>query len=84
MDKMTVGLFNDSFPPTIDGVANVTVNYARIIERDYGRAVVATPYYPNVTDDYPFEVVRYPSVYIDIARAIHSIKGCSQGLSGRG
>ena len=64
MKKLTVGLFNDSFPPTIDGVANVAVNYARIIQRDLGRAVVATPYYPGVTDDYPFEVVRYPSAYI--------------------
>lgn len=64
MKQLTVGLFNDSFPPTIDGVANVTENYARIIERDYGHAIVATPFYPNVTDEYPFEVLRYPSAYI--------------------
>ncbi len=64
MEKLTVGLFNDSFPPTIDGVANVTVNYARIIEARYGHAIVATPYYPNVVDDYPFEVLRYPSAYV--------------------
>lgn len=61
MNKFTVGLFNDSFPPTIDGVANVVFNYARIIQIKYGNAVVATPYYPDVTDNYPFEVVRYPS-----------------------
>ena len=64
MSNLTIGLFNDSFPPTIDGVANVTVNYARVIEQKYGRAVVATPRYPDVIDDYPFEVIRYPSVYI--------------------
>ena len=64
MKKLTVGLFNDSFPPTIDGVANVTVNYARVIQRDLGRAIVATPFYPGVTDDYPYEVIRYPSAYI--------------------
>ncbi len=64
MDKMTIGLFNDSFPPTIDGVANVTVNYAQIIQQELGKAVVATPFYPHVTDDYPFKVIRYPSAYI--------------------
>ncbi len=64
MDKLTVGLFNDSFPPTIDGVANVTLNYADIIQKKHGKAVVATPFYPGVNDNYPFEVIRYPSVYI--------------------
>ncbi|MEA4912570.1 MAG: glycosyltransferase [Oscillospiraceae bacterium] len=64
MEKLNVGLFNDSFPPTIDGVANVTVNYARIIQEKYGNAVVATPFYPGVRDDYPFEVIRYPSIYV--------------------
>lgn len=64
MERLRVGIFNDSFPPTIDGVANVALNYARVIQRDFGEAVVATPWYPDVKDDYPFEVVRYPSVYI--------------------
>lgn len=64
MTKLTVGLLNDSFPPTIDGVANTVVNYARYIHRNHGAAVVATPWYPKVQDDYPFEVVRYPSAYI--------------------
>ena len=64
MEKLKVGLFNDSFPPTIDGVANVTLNYARIIQRDYGEAIVATPHYPHTRDDYPFRVLRYPSAYI--------------------
>lgn len=64
MGKLTIGLFNDSFPPTIDGVANTIFNYAGIIEKKYGNAVVATPYYPDVTDDYPFEVIRYPSAYV--------------------
>ncbi len=64
MKQLTVGLLNDSFPPTIDGVANVTVNYARIIDAQYGAAVVATPYYPHVQDKYSFEVLRYPSTYL--------------------
>ncbi len=60
--KLNVGLLNDSFPPVIDGVANVTLNYARIIEEKYGHAVVATPYYPDAVDSYPFPVIRYRSV----------------------
>lgn len=63
-EKLTVGIFNDSFPPTIDGVANVAANYALEIQKKHGNAVVATPWYPNVTDDYPFEVIRYPSAKI--------------------
>ena len=56
-----VGLFNDSFPPTIDGVANTVENYANIIHNSFGTPVVFTPKYPNVVDHYPFEVYRYPS-----------------------
>lgn len=59
---MNVCLFNDSFPPLIDGVANTVVNYATVIQQKYGAAMVATPKYPDVVDDYPFEVVRYPSL----------------------
>ena len=57
-------LLNDSFPPTVDGVATCVYNYASIIERTYGRAIVCTPSYPNVRDDYPFSVVRYPSIAV--------------------
>lgn len=61
-EKLHVCLLNDSFPPVIDGVANTVVNYARIIEEKYGHAIVGTPYYPDVVDEYPFSVVRYRSV----------------------
>ena len=64
MKTITAGIFNDSFPPQIDGVANVAVNYARIINEKYGRAVVAAPQYPGADDNYPFEVLRYPSTYL--------------------
>lgn len=53
---------NDSFPPQIDGVSNAVINYANVIERKFGRAIVAVPRYPGVIDDYPFAVVRYPSI----------------------
>jgi glycosyltransferase involved in cell wall biosynthesis len=57
-----VCLLNDSFPPVIDGVSNAVLNYATIIQKNYGNAVVATPLYPGVKDNYDFPVQRYPSV----------------------
>ncbi len=62
MDPLHVCLLNDSFPPMLDGVANVTQNYADIINRNYGTATVVTPAYPDVTDNYPYEVIRYASM----------------------
>ncbi len=68
MKKLTVGLFNDSFPPNIDGVANTVVNYARIIQEKYGRSVVVAPKYKHVVDDYDFKVIRYQSLPTDKTR----------------
>lgn len=63
MDKYTVCLLNDSFPPIIDGVANVVINYADIIEKYYGHAIVVTPSMPGSDDSQlNFPVVRYPSI----------------------
>ena len=63
MDKqLNVCLLNDSFPPKIDGVANVMLNYAKVIQNNLGNAVVVTPRYPGVSYDYPFPVVSYLSV----------------------
>ena len=59
---MKVALFNDSFPPLIDGVANTVVNYAGYLTEDGHTAIAVTPKYPNVVDDYPFEVYRYSSL----------------------
>ncbi|MDD6013414.1 MAG: glycosyltransferase, partial [Clostridiales bacterium] len=62
-DKINVCLLNDSFPPVIDGVANAVVNYGEIIStKNLGKATVVTPDYPDAVDDYPFDVVRYPSL----------------------
>lgn len=61
-DGLNVCLMNDSFPPVVDGVANAVVNYAKILTETEGLCVVATPEYPNVKDNYPFPVVRYPSI----------------------
>lgn len=61
MKKLKVGLFNDSFPPQVDGVVMSVLSYARVITRDHGEVVVAAPKYPKYKDNFPYKVVRYPS-----------------------
>lgn len=49
---MNICLLNDSFPPIIDGVANVVMNYADIMTTELeANVVVGTPRYPNVSYD---------------------------------
>lgn len=61
---MKVCLLNDSFPPVIDGVANVVMNYARIMQTEHLAAcMVGTPKYPNTDYSiYPYDVVPYSSL----------------------
>ena len=61
-EEIRTCLLNDSFPPIVDGVSNAVYNYADILQRSYGGSVVVTPYYPDVADQYPFPVIRYPSI----------------------
>lgn len=60
---MNICLLNDSFPPVIDGVANVVMNYARVLTQDlHENVVVGTPRYPDVSyEGYPYKVIAYPS-----------------------
>ncbi len=60
---MKISLLNDSFPPVIDGVANVVMNYASILHNMEGnRVMVATPKYPNTNYyQYPYLVIPYQS-----------------------
>ena len=65
--KLTVGQFNESFPPIMDGVANVVQNYAYWMNEKYGDCVVVTPKHPDAADeDYPFEVKRYISMKVPL------------------
>ncbi|MBQ6389462.1 MAG: glycosyltransferase [Mogibacterium sp.] len=74
MSNHTICLLNDSFPPTIDGVANVVLNYANEIEHHHGHALVVTPEVPGVDDStYDFPIVRYPS--IDTRKLIGYVTG---------
>ena len=60
---LSIGLFNDSFPPQIDGVATVVVNYGKYLTEHGYSALVATPYAPKADDTiYNFPVVRFPSL----------------------
>ncbi len=60
---MKVCLLNDSFPPVIDGVANVVMNYGQILqENNLAEVAVATPEYPDADyTTYPYKVVPYQS-----------------------
>ncbi len=60
---MKVCLLNDSFPPVIDGVANVVTNYAQYLTQRHGAdVVVGTPRYPDADYSvYPYKVVPYQS-----------------------
>lgn len=65
MSRIKVGQFNDSFPPTIDGVAQAVKNYATVLHQNHCDVTVVTPEYKNVVDNYPFEVFRYQSIPLD-------------------
>ena len=79
---MKVCLLNDSFPPVIDGVVNVMMNYADYMMRDYGAEImVGTPRYPDTDYSvYPYRVVAYPS--LDTASVTNGYRA-GNPLSGR-
>lgn len=60
---MKVCLLNDSFPPVIDGVVNVVMNYAEILQKEgLAQVVVGTPKYPDTDYSvYPYRVIPYQS-----------------------
>jgi glycosyltransferase involved in cell wall biosynthesis len=62
--NMKICLLNDSFPPVIDGVVNVLLNYADYLRRCHGAGIiVGTPEYPGADyDAYEYPVVAYPSL----------------------
>ena len=61
--ERNVGLFNESFPPVMDGVAVCVENYARWIQEKVGGVSVVTPRKLNAKyGQYPYEVLDYASV----------------------
>ena len=61
---MNICLLNDSFPPVIDGVANVVMNYGKLLTENHGaNVIVGTPRYPNANyEGYPYKVIPYKSL----------------------
>ena len=58
---MVIGQFNDSFPPVIDGVANVAINYCRLLNESENNCHMIIPRNPDTTGEYPFEVHGFKS-----------------------
>ena len=62
-----IGLFNDNFPPVLDGVALTVQNYAyRIHQKGYDVSVI-TPYAPGasqVINQAPYPIYRFTSIPI--------------------
>lgn len=61
--KELYGIFNDSFPPILDGVTLAVENYVYWLQRKGKMPCVVTPWNPE-KNDYPFDVVRYFSLPI--------------------
>jgi len=60
----TIGVFNDSFPPIMDGVSLATKNYAYWLHQKGQPVCVITPKSPNYVDNEPYPIYRYASVPI--------------------
>ena len=60
---MRICLLNDSFPPVIDGVVNVVMNYAQHLQDDHeSQVIVGCPRYPDTDySTYPYPVIPYQS-----------------------
>ncbi len=63
---MTIGLFNESFPPVVDGVSICVENYAQHLSELGHNVFVVTPEtYNNESENtppLPYTLVRYPSL----------------------
>ena len=62
-----IGIFNDNFPPVLDGVGVTAQNYAYWLHEKGNEVAVITPYAPNsqaVIDEAPYPIHRYVSIPI--------------------
>ena len=60
--EKVIGLFNDSYPPIMDGVALTVQNYAHSLHKKNQRVCVVTPRAPKYTDQSDYPVYRYASI----------------------
>lgn len=63
-----IGIFNDCFPPIMDGVSVTAQNYARWISRRHKDVCVVTPGVPGATYDEGYPVYGYFSVPIPMRK----------------
>ena len=64
--KLTIGLFNDTYFPMIDGVVSVVHNYAISLSK-FANVIVFVPFFPGKKFDdstLPYKVVRCKSIKI--------------------
>jgi len=57
-----IGIFNDSFPPVLDGVAMTAQNYAYWLQKKGVETCVVTPDAPRAVDNYEYPVYRFASL----------------------
>ena len=62
-EKQYIGIFNDSFPPIIDGVTQTILNYVEWLRNHGYDPCVVTPSNP-VNVEVPYKVIRYFSLPI--------------------
>lgn len=63
-----IGLFNDCFPPIMDGVSLTTQNYAYWLNKKAGNVCVVTPKSPDARDVEEYPVYRYSSIPIPMRK----------------
>ena len=64
---LNIGLFNESFPPVMDGVAICVQNYAYWMQKKVGGVSVITPNVPGADySQYDYEVLDYFSVPVPL------------------
>ena len=63
-----IGLFNDCFPPIMDGVSLTTQNYAYWLNKKAADVCVVTSTVPGAKDDEAYPVYRYSSIPIPMRK----------------
>ena len=64
----TFGLFNESYPPIMDGVALAVRNYAYWLHEKGYNSCVVTPRVPGYKDNEPYPVYRYTSIPVTMRK----------------
>lgn len=63
-----IGLFNDCFPPIMDGVSLTVQNYAYWLQKKTGNVCVVTPKSPGITNKEDYPIFRYSSIPIPMRK----------------